>query len=119
MSIDGWNVAQSALLQAAQVPLISSNVCNSEEVYGNTLSSDSMMCAGYLEGGTDACRGDSGGPLACKIGGKLIHFAFNLILTHPLFLFFGLSDQFQLLGLVSWGDGCADINKPGVYTKVY
>ena len=74
MSTDGWNVAQSALLQAAQVPLISSNVCNGEEVYNNALSSDSMICAGYLEGGTDACRGDSGGPLACKIGGKVISY---------------------------------------------
>ncbi|XP_046638059.1 urokinase-type plasminogen activator-like [Daphnia pulicaria] len=104
-SVSGWGMQKPAseesvsnVLKVASVPLISSETCNKKEVYGNQLNSntfpDGMLCAGYLEGGTDACRGDSGGPLACSVNG-----------------------QFQLLGLVSWGDGCADKNKPGVYTK--
>lgn len=104
-SVSGWGMQKPAsedtvsnILKVASVPLISSEICNKKEVYGNQLNSnsfpDGMLCAGFLEGGTDACRGDSGGPLACSVNG-----------------------QFQLLGLVSWGDGCADKNKPGVYTK--
>ncbi|MEC3981183.1 S1 family peptidase [Amycolatopsis sp. H20-H5] len=50
-----------------------------------------MTCAGYAQGGTDACQGDSGGPLV--VGDTLI-------------------------GIVSYGDGCAKAGKPGVYTKV-
>jgi len=58
----------------ASIPLISPESCNTEEVYGNEINSmafpDGMMCAGFLEGGTDSCSGDSGGPLSCNIDGK-------------------------------------------------
>ena len=80
------------VLQVASVPILAGETCIKEDIYGNFLSSDqfpeSMVCAGYLEGKTDACSGDSGGPLACRINGKKkidtkdhFHFLFLIIFS--------------------------------------
>ncbi|XP_023287913.1 transmembrane protease serine 9 [Orussus abietinus] len=57
---------------------------------------ENMFCAGYLDGGKDACDGDSGGPLQ---------------VTRDY-------DSYELAGIVSWGVGCGLKGYPGVYTKV-
>ncbi|XP_037889720.1 trypsin-like isoform X2 [Glossina fuscipes] len=84
-----WPTGQtSKVLLAGQVPIIKYTECC--ENYGNL--PQSMLCAGYMrEGGIDACQGDSGGPLECNG---------------------------QLVGIVSWGNGCAEPGNPGVYTNV-
>lgn len=59
------------VLQAASVPLLDLETCRHDDVYGgrHQFILDSMLCAGSLEGGVDACGGDSGGPLACQVNG--------------------------------------------------
>ncbi|KAG8578893.1 hypothetical protein GDO81_010657 [Engystomops pustulosus] len=81
-------------LQEAHVPVIPNSVCQAATVHGDKIL-PGMTCAGFLEGGVDACQGDSGGPLVCEVDGKV-----------------------NVFGIVSWGIGCAEENKPGVYTDV-
>lgn len=53
---------QAGVLQEARVPIISNDVCNGPDFYGNQIK-PKMFCAGYLEGGIDACQvRDGGGP---------------------------------------------------------
>ncbi|XP_038391936.1 transmembrane protease serine 4 isoform X1 [Canis lupus familiaris] len=80
------------LLQAS-VQLINHTRCNAEDAYQGEVTK-MMLCAGIPEGGVDTCQGDSGGPL-------MYH-----------------SDQWQVVGIVSWGHGCGGPSTPGVYTKV-
>uniref|UniRef100_A0A452S376 HGF activator n=1 Tax=Ursus americanus TaxID=9643 RepID=A0A452S376_URSAM len=98
--IAGWghqdeNVSgYSSSLREALVPLVADHKCSSPEVYGADISPN-MLCAGYFDCKSDACQGDSGGPLACEKNGVA-----------------------YLYGIISWGDGCGRLNKPGVYTRV-
>ncbi|KAG8010258.1 Serine protease hepsin [Nibea albiflora] len=102
-TVTGWgNVGYyghlADVLQEANVPIISDTVCNAPDYYDNQITT-SMFCAGYEKGGTDACQGDSGGP-----------FVADDCLSK--------TSRYRLLGVVSWGTGCAMAKKPGVYTRV-
>ncbi|XP_027628637.1 transmembrane protease serine 5 [Tupaia chinensis] len=98
--VSGWghtdpsHTHSSDMLQDTVVPLLSTQLCNSSCVYAGALT-PRMLCAGYLDGRADACQGDSGGPLVCPDG-----------------------DTWHLVGVVSWGRGCAEPNHPGVYANV-
>jgi trypsin len=83
-------------LQAAQVPIMADSTCGSGSVYGGDFDPSTMVCAGYPGGGTDSCTGDSGGPLQAPLAGG----------------------GFRLVGITSWGEGCAQPNAPGVYARV-
>ncbi|KAM9221477.1 transmembrane protease serine 13 isoform 1-T1 [Dugong dugon] len=84
----------SPFLREVQVNLIDFKKCNSYLVYDSYLT-PRMMCAGDIRGGRDSCQGDSGGPLVCE-----------------------QNNRWYLIGVTSWGTGCGQRNKPGVYTKV-
>uniref|UniRef100_A0A1A8F106 trypsin n=1 Tax=Nothobranchius korthausae TaxID=1143690 RepID=A0A1A8F106_9TELE len=91
--VSGWGNTMSSTadknkLQCLEVPIISDRDCNNS--YPGMID-ESMFCAGYLEGGKDSCQGDSGGPVVCNK---------------------------ELQGVVSWGYGCAQKDRPGVYAKV-
>ncbi|XP_055303188.1 trypsin-1-like [Sitodiplosis mosellana] len=69
--VSGWGATQNRNeseddLRMIEIPITSQNQCKRR--YSNTITSR-MICAGLLEGGKDACFGDSGGPLACDING--------------------------------------------------
>ena len=79
-------------LQYVRVPAITNADCNS--AYGGSIT-DAMICAGYPGvGGKDACQGDSGGPFVCNDNGNAV-----------------------IAGVVSWGNGCALADYPGVYAR--
>lgn len=101
----GWGVTEPdvwtypSTLQQVTVPIVSNATCIDsfmDNGFPKDYVTDNMLCAGFAEGGKDACQGDSGGPLVIQ-----------------------RSDGYQLAGIVSWGEGCADPGLYGVYTKVY
>lgn len=95
--VSGWGKISeggggSPDLLAAIVPIVATDECNQKESYDSEVTAE-MLCAGERAGGTDACQGDSGGPLVAV-------------------------DSHALVGVVSFGDGCARALKFGVYARV-
>ncbi|KAJ3595784.1 hypothetical protein NHX12_005087 [Muraenolepis orangiensis] len=82
----------SSALNVIKVPLVEHAAC---QLHMDFNVSENMLCAGVLGSAVDACEGDSGGPMVTLY-----------------------RDTWFLLGLVSWGEGCGQLNKLGVYTKV-
>ncbi|XP_066430964.1 chymotrypsin-like elastase family member 2A [Eleutherodactylus coqui] len=98
--VTGWGArtdggSLSSVLQQAELKIIPPTLCSSSHVYGYHIK-PSMICAGYIDGKTDSCQGDSGGPLVALQS----------------------NNRWSLLGIVSFGYGCALPMKPGVYSKV-
>ncbi|PIK86086.1 trypsin [Synechococcus sp. 63AY4M2] len=81
-------------LQQAEVPIVANEVCNAPQSYDGIIL-DTMLCAGFPQGGVDTCKADSGGPLLVPSGAG-----------------------FALAGITSFGRGCAQPNFYGVYTRV-
>lgn len=97
--VTGWGATQQGGqtvrdLRFVQVPFVERNDCNQTTAYDGKIT-DNMICAGRRQGGTDSCQGDSGGPLTANTA------------SNPI-----------LVGVVSWGEGCAQPNRVGVYARV-
>lgn len=90
----------SYIQKEVDVPIVPHNDCQNQlrqtRLGGDFyLDQRSFVCAGGEEG-KDSCEGDGGAPLTCETG----------------------NGQWTVVGLVAWGVGCAEANRPGVYVNV-
>jgi len=98
-TISGWGTLRSGgstlpnILQWINSPVPTNAACAASL---STTITPGMICAGNIpENEKDSCQGDSGGPMTVK----------------------NSDGRFELVGLVSWGRGCAS-GTPGVYARV-
>lgn len=83
---------QPTVMRELDVPIVSREVANAKNAYDGEID-ETMIAAGYAEGGKDSCQGDSGGPLINR-------------------------ETRTLIGVVSFGEGCARAHKYGIYSNV-
>lgn len=82
----------SPVLRKFSVPIILNSLCSMRAQFNFT---NNMLCAGYLQGSQQSCRGDDGSPLVTLFDST--HF---------------------LTGVVGWGRGCSEPGYYGVYTNM-
>lgn len=107
--VAGWGRTQEGgksanVLQELQLPTVPNEQCKADydkigKVGSEKQFDDSVLCAGYREGGKDSCQGDSGGPLMFPVQKEDYEF------------------YYYQIGVVSYGIGCARAEVPGVYTR--
>ncbi|XP_040423583.1 vitamin K-dependent protein C isoform X1 [Cygnus olor] len=95
--VSGWGATHDRgstlrFLMKVRLPIVNMDTC--QQVMDRIIT-DNMFCAGYATEAADACKGDSGGPFVVPY-----------------------HNTWFLLGIVSWGEGCAEKGKYGVYTRV-
>jgi len=95
--VSGWGTLSSggsspSVLHEVTVQTMTNAACRNT-AYSSSQITDQMICASAP--GKDSCQGDSGGPLVTPDSGSYV-----------------------LIGVVSWGFGCAQANAPGVYARV-
>lgn len=109
-TVTGWGTLASGgsspdVLMEVDVKVTSQQSCRNDYDYPASSITDQMMCAAAEDGqgGKDSCQGDSGGPMVTKeaasdgvTGGQ----------------------NYELIGVVSWGWGCAGATQPGVYSRM-
>lgn len=99
--VAGWGFTSasgigSSILLETKVKVVSYGVCNGTGQYNGRVPQNAM-CAGQPG---EACKGDSGGPL----------FTRKKTSTGQL--------EAVQIGVVSHGDGCGHVNRPGIYSRI-
>ena len=89
----------ATILQKLSIPVVGHETCKELFRMHHFKITDTMLCAGYPQGGKDACQGDSGGPLIRKVRKDS-------------------ASKAAIIGVVSWGVGCARPGLLGIYSRV-
>ncbi|OQR84417.1 serine protease family S01A [Achlya hypogyna] len=93
--VRGWGTTSSGGVQSKVLLEVGVKVWDNAQCAKNLAGiHETMICAGGVKG-QDSCQGDSGGPLTAVKNGQEVQ-----------------------IGVVSWGEGCALANKPGVYSRL-
>lgn len=94
----GWTSSNGPVadqLMYADVPVMSEAECEAKSSYTPIINFNNEFCSGGQN--KDSCAGDSGGPLTHRNEG---------------------TETSTIVGLVSWGIGCNEVQHPGVYVKL-